>query len=262
MPRLRVATKNRPVLIKVTAVGLVLGLHLAVVGAILASPAVKPEIEQADAADMRFVEIAPEPVEAAASPVPVEQPTPEPEKEPEPVAQTPPEPVVEPAPPEVEKPPVVEQPAEEQAKPEPKPKPKPKPKPRPKSEPPKTLPVSRPAPADSPSKAVADAAPEGPAKPVDPDRPRLIGRVDYLGQRPRPIYPRVSERRGEQGRVVVRVVISPQGLVSKVSVRTSSGYSRLDEAALDAARSARFKPYTENGIAYSAMADIPFDFVL
>jgi protein TonB len=90
----------------------------------------------------------------------------------------------------------------------------------------------------------------------------MIGKVDYMGQRPSPVYPRVSERRGEQGRVVVRVLISAQGAVLNVSVRSSSGYARLDESALKAARSARFKPYTENGTAYQAMADIPFDFVL
>src|SRR3546814_9719188 len=39
----------------------------------------------------------------------------------------------------------------------------------------------------------------------------LIGKVDYLGKRPSPVYPRASERRGEQGRVVVRVLISAQG---------------------------------------------------
>jgi protein TonB len=90
----------------------------------------------------------------------------------------------------------------------------------------------------------------------------LIGKVDYLGQRPSPVYPRASQRRGEQGRVIVRVLSSPQGSVLKVSVQSSSGYPRLDEEAMKAARSARFKPYTENGIAYQAMADIPFDFVL
>ena len=60
----------------------------------------------------------------------------------------------------------------------------------------------------------------------------------------------------------MRVLISAEGLVVNVTVRSSSGFSRLDEAALKAARTARFKPYTENGIAYQAMADIPFDFVL
>jgi protein TonB len=85
--------------------------------------------------------------------------------------------------------------------------------------------------------------------------------VDYLGRRPVPVYPRASERRREQGRVVVRVVISTQGTVLEAKVQSSSGYERLDESALKAVRTARFKPYTENGVAYRAMADIPFDFV-
>jgi protein TonB len=83
-----------------------------------------------------------------------------------------------------------------------------------------------------------------------------------LGKRPSPEYPRMSQRRGEQGRVVVRVLISPEGRVIEASVRQSSGHDRLDQAALKAVRAARFKPYTENGHAYRALADIPFDFVL
>lgn len=101
-----------------------------------------------------------------------------------------------------------------------------------------------------------------PSAPVDPDRPRVVGSVDYLGKRPSPEYPRMSQRRGEQGRVVVRVLISPEGRVIEASVRQSSGHDRLDQAALKAVRAARFKPYTENGHAYRALADIPFDFVL
>src|SRR5690606_29952095 len=100
---------------------------------------------------------------------------------------------------------------------------------------------------------------KAPAAPVDPDRPRLISSVDYMGKRPTPQYPRASQRRGEQGRVVVRVLISPEGRVLEASVQRSSGHERLDNAALKAVRSARFKPYTENGHAYRAMADIPFD---
>jgi len=83
-----------------------------------------------------------------------------------------------------------------------------------------------------------------------------------MGRRPTPDYPRASQRRGEQGRVVVRVLISAEGRVVEATVRSSSGHSRLDESALKAVRAARFKPYTENGHAYRAMADIPFDFVL
>lgn len=87
-------------------------------------------------------------------------------------------------------------------------------------------------------------------------------RVDYLGRRPSPAYPRLSERRGEQGRVVLRVLISAEGRVAQVKVQHSSGYDRLDEAAIEAMQQARFRPYTENGIAYQALVDIPFDFVL
>lgn len=83
-----------------------------------------------------------------------------------------------------------------------------------------------------------------------------------MGRPPNPIYPRASERRREEGRVVVRVLISATGSVVNASVSRSSGHERLDQAALKAVRQARFKPYKENGIAYQALADIPFDFVL
>src|SRR5690606_4833697 len=115
------------------------------------------------------------------------------------------------------------------------------------------------------------AAPVGPAlslrdalpiSPVDADRPRMVSSVDYMGRRPTPEYPRISQRRGEQGRVIVRVLISPEGRVVDAKIQRSSGHERLDTAALKAVRTARFKPYTENGHAYRALADIPFDFVL
>src|SRR5690606_38347994 len=116
--------------------------------------------------------------------------------------------------------------------------------------------------APPPGSANAPAKPSAPTASADPSTPRLVSRVDYLGRPPRPEYPRASMRRGETGRVVIRVLISPQGRVDRATVRASSGHDRLDESALRAARSARFKPYTENGVAYPALADIPFDFVL
>src|SRR5690606_24610487 len=154
------------------------------------------------------------------------------------------------------------------------PKPQPPPKPKPRPEPPTPKPTPKPVAQKLAPKAPAPTveAPPGPSAPaamargertaVDPDRPRTIGRVDYLGRRPSPGYPRLSERRGEQGRVVLRVLSDPQGEVANVSVHRSSGHPRLDQAAIDAMRTARFRPYTENGIAYKALVDIPFDFVL
>lgn len=291
MSRFRVQPNHRAFAVKAMGAAVAGGLHLAVLGAILASPPTPPDIEMPEAVEVRFVEIADEVVDAA--PVVENEPPPEPEPlpeipepevyeepdpatlfEPEPLPEIPEPEIFEAPPPVIEPEPVVEEPEPEAItpepppKPEPKPKPKPEPKPKPKPKPepkPRPKPVVKPAPKPAPppaAKTVAPAVPKAPDKPVDPNRPRMIGKVDYMGRRPAPVYPRASERRGEQGRVVVRVLISAQGSVLDVSVRKSSGYERLDEAAVKAARKARFKPYTENGVAYRAMADIPFDFVL
>jgi len=69
-------------------------------------------------------------------------------------------------------------------------------------------------------------------------------------------------RRGEQGLVMVRVLISTSGKVANATVVKSSGHPRLDESALKAVRAARFKPHTVNGVPRQALADIPINFVL
>ncbi len=75
-------------------------------------------------------------------------------------------------------------------------------------------------------------------------------------------YPRASRRAGESGRVLVRVYIDEAGLPRSVTLSQSSGYARLDEAALAAVRGARFRPYTENGRALAGYALIPLIFDL
>lgn len=227
--------------LKVAAAFAALGLHAVVLAMVLSSPVVQVAPGQPEALDVQFVELAPanpappaaadSQAQAVPDPVPVPQPVPEAEPKPRPIHKT-------------------------------------------RSAPPartRTAPVRevRPVHAASPSLDAASAASatrsdaaRGRPQAADPDRPRVVGRVDYLGKQPAPVYPRLSERRGEQGRVVLRVLISPQGTVADVKIQHSSGYARLDEAAVQAVRQARFRPYTENGIAYPARVDIPFDFVL
>lgn len=265
--------KDRTALVRASAVACVAVLHLAVLGAILAAPS-EPEFDMADALEIQFVEIGPEFVDTVASPEPeevVEEVPPEPEPEPVVEPEPEPEPEIEPEPePEPEPIPEPEPEPEPEAiqeppppPPPPKPKPKPKPKPAPKPVPKQDLPVSETAQPPASPKGNADVAAKPMAPQTTPDnKPRLIGTVDYLGRKPNAQYPRISQRRGESGRVVIRVLISPRGEVDEATVRASSGYERLDESALRAARSARFRPYTENGVAYPALADIPFDFVL
>ena len=45
-------------------------------------------------------------------------------------------------------------------------------------------------------------------------------------------------------------------------MQSSSGFARLDEAALAALRDARFRPYAENGIAQRVWALVPIHFDL
>ncbi|TAM87589.1 MAG: energy transducer TonB [Candidimonas sp.] len=184
-----------------------------------------------------------------------------------PVAQTEPEPAP-PTPPEPE-PPVREPPPKPEATARPKPvmrkRERPRiPRPARRAQPsasaghtqkPVTPPVT--AAASAPRTAATTTAPAVPT-----NEPRHVSTIAYLGSPPRPHYPPAALRRHQTGEVVVRVIISATGAVVNASVERSSGHSLLDDAALAAVRKARFRPHTENGVAYTAMADIPFNFVL
>jgi protein TonB len=67
---------------------------------------------------------------------------------------------------------------------------------------------------------------------------------------------------GETGKVVLRVSLDKAGNVAKASVDRSSGFPRLDEAALMAVRDWRCTPALRNGQAVEATALQPFNFVL
>jgi len=57
-----------------------------------------------------------------------------------------------------------------------------------------------------------------------------------------PPYPSPSILQGEEGVVQVRVTIAPNGAIGAASIERSSGFPRLDEAALKAVRQWRFAP--------------------
>jgi len=63
-----------------------------------------------------------------------------------------------------------------------------------------------------------------------------------------PDYPPTSRRLGEEGSVILQVLVGPDGKVQEAKVQTSSGFPRLDEAATKhALRAWRFNPGTEDG---------------
>jgi periplasmic protein TonB len=150
------------------------------------------------------------------------------------------------------------------------PKPRPVVKPRPKPEP---LPlITAPVEAPSPSPIVVAPPPPPPpelpplvAAPVEAPPPVAISApifaADYLDN-PAPLYPAPSRRSGEQGRVLLRVLVNPGGAADQVEIRSSSGYARLDEAARSTVRRWRFVPAKRGDEPVAAWVLIPISFRL
>ncbi len=115
---------------------------------------------------------------------------------------------------------------------------------------------------DEPIPAVV-ASPIASAPVQAPPPPKTIpaSAVRYR-ESPKPAYPALSKRLGEEGKVMIRVLIGVEGRAREVVLVESSGYVRLDEAALAAVRRASFHPYAENGVAMAVWAQIPIAFGL
>ena len=85
--------------------------------------------------------------------------------------------------------------------------------------------------------------------------------VQYL-QPPQPAYPAQSKHLGEEGRVVLRVLVNESGQAERVEIQQSSGYARLDQAAREAVQAARFQPHLEDGRPVRVFAIVPISFRL
>jgi len=75
-----------------------------------------------------------------------------------------------------------------------------------------------------------------------------IGKLEVLYQPDADAYyPSFSKRSGEQGTVVVRLIIDQSGNVEDIALLQSSSFPRLDRAASEIGKRYRFKPYLVNG---------------
>lgn len=120
---------------------------------------------------------------------------------------------------------------------------------------------SPPAPTEDARPAVAES-PTAPSAPTAPAPPKTISTgVEYL-QPPQPDYPSFSRRLGEQGRVILRVLVNAQGRPERVEVQKSSGTARLDEAGRQAVLRALFRPYIDDGQAVAVYVIVPINFQL
>ena len=77
-----------------------------------------------------------------------------------------------------------------------------------------------------------------------------------------PAYPPTSRKKREQGVVWLEVHVGVQGELLEIKLKTSSGFSRLDDAALRAVKHWRFQPALRDGKAVDAWYDLPVRFSL
>ena len=85
--------------------------------------------------------------------------------------------------------------------------------------------------------------------------------ANYLNN-PKPGYPSISHRLGEEGVVMLRVYVSAQGTPDQIQLLKSSGFARLDQAAQEAVARWRFVPARQGKIAIAEWVDIPITFQL
>jgi protein TonB len=85
--------------------------------------------------------------------------------------------------------------------------------------------------------------------------------ADYLNNPP-PVYPTLARRLGEQGRVMLRVLVRADGTPAEVEINRSSGSARLDRAALDAVRKWRFIPAQQGDTPVTSPVLVPISFTL
>lgn len=85
--------------------------------------------------------------------------------------------------------------------------------------------------------------------------------VAYLNN-PAPDYPAMSRRVAEEGRVLLKVLVSASGGAETIQIEKTSGYSRLDSAAIEAVKKWQFIPAKKAGQTLSAYVLVPVKFSL
>jgi protein TonB len=144
--------------------------------------------------------------------------------------------------------------------------------------PPPPVPLAVASPTPAPNAPTGVSTPQPPAPPIgSPTAPAAATAVvaaavsakvelpssdaDYL-HNPKPEYPALSKRRGEQGRVVLRVLIGADGVAQKAEVHQTSGFERLDQAGLNTVLRWRYVPGKRGGQPEAMWFQVPINFVM
>jgi protein TonB len=129
------------------------------------------------------------------------------------------------------------------------------------------LAAPRPAPVDDstnqPPERIAAIEPK-------PETPRAVSAAEVIQPKfdanylnnPKPPYPSLSRRLGEEGVVLLRVYVDVTGQPEQIQMAKSSGFERLDAAALQAVARWKFVPARQGKITVAAWVQVPISFQL
>jgi protein TonB len=112
--------------------------------------------------------------------------------------------------------------------------------------------------AEAPRAAVESRTAALPAE--APATPPLFNAA-YL-RNPAPVYPAIARRSGDQGTVMLKVLVNPEGAPLRVELDQSSGSKPLDSAALEAVKGWRFVPARRGAQNIEAWVRVPVVFRL
>ncbi|RKE36858.1 outer membrane transport energization protein TonB [Paraburkholderia sp. BL23I1N1] len=146
-----------------------------------------------------------------------------------------------------------------QPKPTPTPKPTPAPLPEAAALSPTPVAAAEPTP-PAPAAPPAQAAPAIGRPAMEITAPKNVSHIDCNMITPE--YPSLSRRRGETGTAYVKFVVGLTGKLENIELKKSSGFNRLDDAAVAAAHASVCKPYLENGQPIRAAYTQPYNFNL
>lgn len=87
------------------------------------------------------------------------------------------------------------------------------------------------------------------------------GQVQWV-RKPSPTYPSISRKLNETGTVVVAVYFNSAGMAKRANVAKSSGFDRLDRAAVDAILHSQITPLAGGNDETTRLFNAPISFSL
>ncbi len=126
---------------------------------------------------------------------------------------------------------------------------------------PKPLPMAENAIPTPSAQPVVDSRPTENKAPVPETYIEANFKANY-GTNPKPTYPPLAVNRGWEGKVLLRVNVSAEGLSLSVTVHQSSGHDSLDDAAIEAVEKWKYIPAKKGDKAVPCTVIVPINFTL